>query len=119
MEGLGHLRKHLGEVPMTGPMAIYHGTGRPWEASRFRRKWREIARARKIPDTFQNRDSRAGAITEARDLGADMEKARDAATHSNIATTERYSRMRAKNATVIEVQKIRLAARNKPQTGND
>ena len=61
----------------------------------------------------------ASVITEARELGADIEKVRDAATHSSIATTERYSRMRAKKATVIEVQKIRLAARNKPQTGDD
>ena len=70
-------------------------------------------------------NSRAGAITEAREFGADLENVRDAARHSNIATTERYSRMRAKRAkrakraTVIEVQKIRLAARNKKPTEND
>ena len=37
-------------------------------------------------------DSRAGAISEATDAGADLEHIRQAATHSDIAMTQRYSR---------------------------
>jgi site-specific recombinase XerD len=37
-------------------------------------------------------DSRAGAITEATEAGADLEHIKQAATHSDISMTQRYSR---------------------------
>ena len=56
-------------------------------------------------------DSRAGAITEATDAGADLEHIRHAATHSDISMTQRYSRGDAdKTAGVL---RQRVAHRNK------
>lgn len=49
-------------------------------------------RACGIPDDVKNMDSRAGAISEATDAGADLEHVRHAATHSDIGMTQKYSR---------------------------
>lgn len=82
----------MGEIPLDGPLIINEKTGKPWAAQEFRKIWREIARAVGVPDNVNFQDSRAGGISEATDAGADMEKVRHAATHTNISTTERYSR---------------------------
>lgn len=120
MEELEHVKAFNGGVlPTKGPLILYEGTEMPYEAGIFRRKWRKVARMCGIPDTVYNMDSRAGGITDGEDAGADMGALRDAATHSNIATTERYARRRHKKAMAIEVQKIRLAARNKSGTADD
>jgi hypothetical protein len=59
-------------------------------------------------------DTRAGAITEATDSGASIEDVRHAATHSNVAMTQRYSRnQEKKTATVME---LRVKNRNKTRT---
>lgn len=76
----------------SGPIIINERNQRPWIANEFRRWWRKIAREAGIPDTVRNMDSRAGAISEATDAGADLEHVRHAATHSDIGMTQRYSR---------------------------
>ena len=80
-------RDHL---PASG--AVIKRDALPYLAINFRRDWRRAARAAGIPDDVYNMDSRAGAITEATELGADLEHVRHAATHSDIAMTQRYSR---------------------------
>lgn len=98
---------HFGEpltramLPKTGPVIIDEETGRPYLTHKFRRKWRELARAVGIPDDVQNRDSRAGAITEATDAGAELEDVRHAAAHSNTSMTARYSRGAAKKTATV------------------
>lgn len=97
-----------------GPVIVSELTGRPWTAVQFRQTWRQLADACGIPKAVRNQDSRAGAISEASDAGAPMEHIRHAATHSNISTTERYSRGAAdKGANVL---KMRVAHRNKSGT---
>lgn len=96
-------------LPASGPMIICDRTGRPWTAHYFRQKWREIARAVGVPDDVWNMDSRSGGISEATDAGAQLEDVRHAATHSNIATTQRYSRGSAEKA--AKVQKLRIVHR--------
>lgn len=100
--------------PKVGPMLICEYTGRPWTAGEFRRKWRILADAAGIPEGVRNMDSRAGAITEASEAGADIEHIKHAATHSNIAMTQRYARATAEK--IDNVQQHRLAHRNKPRT---
>lgn len=106
---------HFGEpltrarLPQSGPVIVDEETGRPWLMHKFRRRWREIARAVGIPDDVQNRDTRAGAITEGTDSGADLESVRHAAAHSNTSMTARYSRGAAKKT--AEVMKQRAAHR--------
>ncbi|MGY4222716.1 hypothetical protein ACVMIH_000077 [Bradyrhizobium sp. USDA 4503] len=91
------------------PIVINEGTGAPWLASEFRRKWRQIANAAGIPKNIRSMDSRSGGITEASDAGAEMEHIRQAATHSDIAMTGRYSRNAA--GKVAAVQRKRLEHR--------
>lgn len=101
----------LGERPTKGPIVISEFTGRAWVATQFRRRWRKIASLAGVPTTIRNMDTRAGAISEARDSGADLESIRHAATHSNITTTQNYSR--GSTDIVAKVMKLRADFRNK------
>lgn len=103
-----------GELPSSGPIIICEATGRPYRNSEFRRKWRIIADLAGIPKAVKNMDSRAGAISEASDAGAPMEHIRHAATHSDIAMTQRYSR--GSEGKIANVQTLRVEHRNKGKT---
>jgi hypothetical protein len=104
----------LGERPKSGPLIVNGDTSLPYRTFLFRRHWRKIADAAGIPKAIKNMDTRAGAITEATDSGASIEDVRHAATHSNVAMTQRYSRNAAgKTATVME---LRAQTRNKGRT---
>jgi site-specific recombinase XerD len=94
-----------------GPIVICEVTGLPYSTAEFRRKWRLVANAAGVPKSVRNMDSRAGAISEATDAGADLEHVRHAATHSDIAMTQKYSR----NATekIAGVHALRAAHRNR------
>jgi integrase len=79
-------------LPSIGPMIVDSKTGRPFEYEEFRKRWRMIADAARIPKELQNRDSRAGGITEARNAGADKDDIRQHAGHAKARTTEIYIR---------------------------
>jgi hypothetical protein len=79
-------------LPASGPLIVNEKTGRPYLTHQFRRLWRQIATAAGVPKDVQNRDTRAGAITEAIESGASLEDARKAARHTTTAMTARYSR---------------------------
>jgi hypothetical protein len=100
---------HRHRLPASGPIIIDEKAGRPYVAHKFRRRWRDLARACGIPDNVQNRDTRAGAITEATNSGADLESVRHAAAHSNASMTARYSRDAERKT--ADVMKSRVAAR--------
>lgn len=97
------------QLPATGPIVIDEVNGLPWTASEFRRYWRMVANAAGVPKNVRNMDSRAGAISEATDAGAELEHVRHAATHSDIAMTQRYSR--GSQDKVAKVMKMRAAFR--------
>jgi len=79
--------------PASGPVIVSESTGRPWSASRFRDRWRKIARKAGIPDNIQNRDSRAGAATEADSITeVPREKVKRMLGHSKEETTAIYQR---------------------------
>ena len=101
-------------MPAAGPVILCEVDGWPYRNTEFRRKWRKVATAAGIPKSIKNMDTRSGAITEAAEAGADMEKVRKAATHSNISQTQSYSRGDAKAA--ADVMAIRAEHRNKPKT---
>jgi site-specific recombinase XerC len=86
----GPVRREL--LPQKGPVILCEKTGLPWTSYEFRRHWRKVANKAGLPKTVRNMDSRAGAISEATDAGADLEHVRHAATHSDIGMTQRYSR---------------------------
>lgn len=53
-------------------------------------------------------DLRAGAMTEAKSLGADPYMLRDAAQHKEVSTTDKYSRGRSEGAnTVVKLRQGR------------
>lgn len=97
-------------MPASGPIIVYEVTLRPYLGDRFRINWRKLATQCKIPKSIRNMDTRAGAISEATDAGASLEDVRHAATHSNISTTQNYSR--GSTAKVANVMKLRAAHRN-------
>jgi hypothetical protein len=101
-------------IPASGPVIVSEWDKLPWTAPEFRRWWRIVAEAAGVPKTVRNMDSRAGAISEATDAGADLEHVRHAATHSNISMTQRYSR--GAEDKIANVQIARLEHRNKPKT---
>lgn len=93
------------ERKASGPLIVSEHTGRPYSVTHFRQLWREIADACGIPKNIRNQDSRAGAITEATQAGADLESIKHAATHSDIAMTQRYARSSAdKTAKVLQMR---------------
>jgi hypothetical protein len=96
----------------TGPVIVFENTGRPWHAMWFRKVWRELANECGIPKGVRNMDSRAGGITEASDAGAPMEHIRKAATHSQVAQTEKYSRGDAEQMANV----LRIRAKHRRET---
>ena len=92
--------------------AIIKGwNGLPIVERTYRKWYRQIARKAGIPDDVWNMDSRAGAVTEALESGADIADVARAATHSRQVMTERYDRGVTK--AVIEIAEARRTRRRK------
>lgn len=87
-----------------GPV-IRQGNGKPFHRRWFNTLYRRYAEAAGVPDHVQMRDTRAGAITDAKSKGATMIQMQHAANHANQATTHRY--VRDKGAEVAEVIMLR------------
>lgn len=103
------LRERLLSIPperRTGPLIVTARYGLPYDLHGWSRAFRRYARAAGVPDEVQAMDTRAGAITDAKLLGADQYALRDAAGHSNISTTDRYARSNDENANKV----VRLRA---------
>lgn len=113
--------EELAKIPVeqrVGPLVKAEHSGLPWRQKVFASRWRKIANAAGVPKTTQNRDSRAGAITEATDAIAvstpDFEAVRRHAGHSQASMTARYSR----NHTGVKnvVAELRVKSRNEKKT---
>lgn len=77
----------------TGPVVVCERTGRPWKGNHFRLVWREMADKAGVPKGVQNRDNRAGLVTEViAATNGNIEAARKMAGHSDGRTTAGYSR---------------------------
>jgi site-specific recombinase XerD len=107
--------ERLGTRPASGPVIIHANVGVPYKAMTFRYLWRKLATEAGIPKTVRNMDTRAGAITEALQAGANLEDVRKAATHSDTSMTVRYSR--GDQQAVAEVMQLR--AKNANKTGTE
>lgn len=101
----------LEQRPQGGPVIVCESTGRPWSDRHFREVWRDIARAVGIPEEVQNRDSRAGAATEADLAGAPRDKIQTTLAHSRSQTTLIYLRERMKIR--AQINQLRSAKRDK------
>ncbi|MFP9137919.1 integrase [Devosia sp. XGJD_8] len=96
-----------------GPMIIAETTGEPFKHRNYTQRWRLVANAAGVPKTIQNMDARAGAITEAYDLGAAETDVMKSAGHKNRQTSARYNRGTIKQTS--RVARMRLEKR----TGNN
>lgn len=101
-------------APSSGPIVVDEETKLPYTDGKFRALWREIATAVGLPKKVYNMDSRSGGITEATTAGAPLEHVQQAATHSDIATTQGYSR--GEIAKAANVARLRVQHRNKSGT---
>ncbi|TXN64480.1 integrase [Methylobacterium sp. WL6] len=91
------LRLHpeiLAELPPrgVGPIIVDERSGKPWKSAHFSHTFRKIAREAGWPDTLWNMDSRAGAVSEAFEAGADPADVMRTATHTQMSTTMLYNR---------------------------
>ncbi|KQV83648.1 hypothetical protein [Rhizobium sp. Root1220] len=93
-----------------GPMIISESTGVPYKNRKFSERWRIVANEAGIPKSVWNMDARAGAITEAYDLGASETDVMKSAGHKNRQTSARYNRGTLKQTN--RVAEMRLAKRN-------
>jgi integrase len=87
------IMEELARIPMErriGPVIINGYTGRPYLRKVFNRAWRAMARKAGIPDVTQNRDARAGGITEADLAGVEIKDSSRSATHADVKMTETY-----------------------------
>lgn len=112
--GRGDARHAIGAVATrSGPLVIDERTGLPWPTNAFGRHWRRIATAVGVPATAQNRDSRAGAVTEASAATEDFDAIREHASHSHASMTARYSRSTVKKKN--KVARLRVARRGRDE----
>ncbi|MFC5552480.1 integrase [Methylobacterium iners] len=91
---LKHYPDLLAELPArgVGPVLIDERSNLPWRRSHFSRTFRKIARAAGWPDEVWNMDSRAGAVSESFEAGAQATDIMKAATHTQMSTTMLYNR---------------------------
>ena len=90
------LLQRIEALPMdqrVGPM-IRQKNGMPFTKRRWAALFRRYATAAGLPDEVCSMDLRAGAITEAKNLGASLTDLQHAAAHANPSTTNRYVRDR-------------------------
>lgn len=99
------------EAERIGPAIINEPTGQPYKDRRYGHVWRKVANKAGIPREVWNMDSRAGAISEANDAGANIEDMRQFATHANAQTTQRY--IRRTGASTDRVAELRIKHRRK------
>lgn len=64
----------------------------PYTVYGWSQAWARYRKAAGVPEEIWMMDTRAGAVTEAKMMGADPYALRDAAQHSSINTTNRYAR---------------------------
>jgi hypothetical protein len=96
------------QIERTG--AIVKGElGQPIRTRSYRKWFREIADAARIPRSVWNMDARAGGVTEALEASASLTSVQRTATHSSPTMTQRYDR--STEAAVEEVAAARKRAR--------
>jgi len=84
------------KLPATGPMVVAEHNQKPWRQKVFAATWRRIATAVGVPKDVQNRDTRAGATTDAETKGVNIETLRQGLGHSKPETTRIYTRAEEK-----------------------
>lgn len=111
------IMEELAHIPVdrrVGPLIVNPNTGLPMGKNYYASKWREIADAAGIPKEVQNRDTRAGALTET-EQAAGLDHARATGGHSKQDTTAIY--IRAENEKIAYAA-VERAKRRTNKTSN-
>lgn len=91
-----------------GPVILAKKGGLPYTVTGWSHAWGRLRKKAGIPENIWMMDLRAGAMTEAKNLGADPYMLRDAAQHKEVSTTDKYSRGRSEGAnTVVKLRQGR------------
>jgi len=92
-----------------GPVILAKKSGgMPYTVSGWSQAWARLRKKAGIPEGIWMMDLRAGAMTEAKNLGADPYSLRDAGQHKEISTTDRYTRARSDGANkVVQLRQAR------------
>jgi hypothetical protein len=99
----------LGSIGRVGPV-IRSTDGLPYTDEGMAKIFRRICDHLGLPAELRMMDTRAGAITEAKNMGASPMDLRDAAVHTTVNTTSGYARER--DSGVSNVVRLRAGARN-------
>lgn len=87
--------EHVPEEKRHGPVIVSETNSNPYRSHIFSRTWRTIATAAGVPANVWNRDSRAGALSEGDEAGAEITKLQRMAGHTTAKMTGRYVRGKA------------------------
>lgn len=88
-----------------GPIITSERYGLPYEKHSWAQTFRRIRRDLGLPEEIKMMDTRAGALTEAKNLGVDPFALRDLGTHAHVDTTDGYARGRSENINkVVELR---------------
>lgn len=103
--------------PLSGPMIVDHKTGLPFaNGNIFRDRWRVVAQAAGVPPHVQNRDSRAGRVTEAiKATGGNVEAVRKTIGHAQAATTQIYNRDDANAEAEVQAAVLEFRRKQPPR----
>ncbi len=97
-----------------GPIIIAERVdGTPYKNRKFTQRWRVVADKAGIPKSVWNMDARAGAITEAYDLGAAETDVMKSAGHKNRQTSARYNRGTLKQTSRVAEMRLEKRTENK------
>ncbi len=105
----GRLRL-LGNGKRVGPVIISERLGMPYTIEAWGRAFARLRDHLGLPKEITSMDTRAGALTEGSEMGADLMILRDGAGHMNSNTTNRYLRSREENIGKL----VRLRSAEKP-----
>jgi integrase len=108
----------LSEIPAeqrVGPIIVDEKAGRPYAEDVYSREWRIAANAAGLPKHIQNRDARAGGVSEADEAGPRLEEIQAQTGHTQEKTTRRYLRGESlgKSQRTAELRVAHRATRNK------
>jgi hypothetical protein len=96
----------------TGPIILDEAAGRPYKASHYQHTFRHIADKAGWPTKVWNMDTRAGAITEASEAGANPHDLMNFAGHTQLSTTQGYIREGSeKSGRVVQIRQAIRGAR--------